>query len=482
MTGPSRILQAIEALKQGEREEASALLAQELATGPASGAGWAKVTQLLQQIGEVEMAIEASRRASRTQPPSLDRLLAHCGILAGYGRSAEALDEIGRLTDEARAHPAVLHFLGTIASERGEFEAAQDYFRRALKLNDAAPQTWFALAMGKTFTPGDPDLEAMERLRPGLDRADPLTRARFHYALGKAYDDLGDVERAFEDYDRGAALRRKEIRYSPEAFQARAEKLIADFSPQGTAKLVRSGAGDSPQLFINGLPRSGTTLVEQILASHSAVADGGEVNFFRSALIPTVDYSFDGALRYQARRHDDPWGAVAADYRRMMAMRFGDRGLMVDKTLNQSTMMGLLLHSLPGARVIWMRRRPEDVALSCYRSFFTAPLPWAWSLADIGEHFRVEDQLFAHWSALHADRILVVPYEEMARDPQSWIPRILDHVGLPVEPQVFEPHKTRRGVRTASVRQVRKPIGTDRIGTAERFASQLEPFRRTYYR
>ena len=111
----------------------------------------------------------------------------------------------------------------------------------------------------------------------------------------------------------------------------------------------------------------------------------------------------------------------------------------------------------------------------------TSPLPWTWSLEDIARQFLIEDRLFAHWTALFPERILVVPYEEMARDPQDWIPRILSHVGLPLEPQVFEPHKTKRGVRTASVRQVRQPIGTNRIGTAERYAAQLKPFTDIYY-
>lgn len=481
MSGQSRILQAIAALQRGERHEASALLAEELRTGPTTGPSWAKVSQLLQQIGEIDMAIEASRRASRSEPMTLDRLLAHCGVLASYGRSDEALGELERLPADIQAAPAVLHFMGTIASERGEFAAAEAYFRRALAVNVSAPQTWFALAMGKTFTAGDPDLAAMERLRPALGSVDPLTRARFHYALGKAYDDLGEIERAFAEYAVGADLRRNDPPYRADIMQAKADGLIRDFTTDNMRRLDPPGTDDAPALFINGLPRSGTTLVEQIFASHSAIRDGGEVNLFRSALIPTVDHSFDGAMRYQARQPDDPWGAVARDYRRMLAMRFGDGGLVVDKTLNQSSMMGLLLHALPGARVIWMRRQPEDVALSCYRSFFTAPLPWTWSLHDLGTHFRIEDRLFDHWSAMFPDRILVVPYEEMARDPAAWIPRILAHAGLPLEPQVFEPHKTKRGVRTASVRQVRQPIGTNRIGTAERYAAQLKPFRDAYY-
>jgi hypothetical protein len=144
--------------------------------------------------------------------------------------------------------------------------------------------------------------------------------------------------------------------------------------------------------------------------------------------------------------------------------------------------MGLLLHTLPDAKVIWLRRNPEDAALSCFRSFFTSQLPWTWSLGDIGDFFRVEDRLYAHWSKQWPERLLTVPYEELVRDPAEWIPRILAYAGLEMEPQVLEFHRTRRSVRTASVQQVRNPISTSRIGAAEAYARHMDAFREAYHR
>ena len=155
--------------------------------------------------------------------------------------------------------------------------------------------------------------------------------------------------------------------------------------------------------------------------------------------------------------------------------------LVVDKTLSQSMVMGLLLHAMPQAQIIWMRRRPEDIALSAYRAFFTSSVSWSWSMEDIAHQMKLEDQLFAHWTALFPDRILTVQYEDMVRDPQSWIPRLLGHAGLEMEEGVLEFHKNRRKVRTASVKQVRSAISTDAIGKSEKFAAQLEPFRTAYY-
>ena len=477
----SRILRAVSALQALDREAAVRLLQDELRDGPATGDRWKSVSMLAGQIGEIKIALEASQRYSRTAPQTLERLLHHWGELAGYDRIEEARREVRKLPAQVREHPGVLHFLGTMAGQEGEFAKAEDYYRRAIAHSPYVPQTWFALSMIKTFAPGDADLAAMERLAPQMAGAEPSLQARFLYGMAKAHHDCGDFDRAWALYAQGAALRKLEEKWDPERLERFSEALVGEFTAETAGALTPVGQPHRRALFVNGLPRSGTTLVDQILVSHSQVADGGEVNLLRAALIPTGDHSFGGALAYQQRfAGGDPWGALAADYFRMLEMRFRTNRLVVDKTLGQSHFMGLLLHMLPDARVIWMRRNPEDVALSCFRNFFSSQIPWSWSFEDIARFFNVEDQLFAHWTSQFPERILVVPYEQMVREPDAWVDRILDHAGLESEPQVREFHKTRRSVKTASVSQVRQPISTSRIGLSQAYDRQLEPFRAIY--
>lgn len=469
-------------LQRFDRRGGAALLAAELRDGPPSGERWRSAGLLAKQIGEIDFAIECARRFAGTAPPTLERLLHYWGELAEAGRADEAVVEIDRLPAAARNNPGVLHFAGALAGEAGDFEGAEQYYRKALARSPGQAQTWFALAMIRRFRADDPDLAAMDRIRPAVARGDPAIHARFLYGLAKAWDDAGDRDRAFRLYDEGATLRRSRERFDAHALARSVDRLIEAFTPDALARLTPSGQRATRSLFVNGLPRSGTTLVEQIVASHSSVGGGAEVNLIRAALIPTGDYGLAGALAFQ-QRHGvtaDPWGELARDYNRMIDMRFRASGLVVDKTLSQSHFMGLMLHALPAAKVVWMRRDPADTALSTYRSFFSAAIPWSWSLTDIAAYYRQEDRLFRHWTALFPDRILVVPYEALTRDSETWIPRILSHFGLPDEPGVRRFHETRRSVRTASVQQVRSPISAARVGAAAAYGRYMDAFRQAY--
>lgn len=477
-TPQSPVLQAIEALKKGERRQAASLLRQELQSSTPTGDRWRSISKLAAQIGEIEIAIDASRRS--VSPTTLDRLLDHWAILSTYGRSDEALEEVARLPDSAREHPSVLHFRGTIATERGRFEEAEELFRRALSKNGETPATWFALSMIKTFAPGDQDIAAMEKLADGVVGKTPEAQARFHYALGKARDDCGDLDRAFSAYERGAAIRGSLHSFDAAAAGSATDRMISENPLDAFSRLKPSKASDQRSIFVTGLPRTGTTLVEQILTSHSHVVDGAEVNLFRPALIPTLDYSMTGALAYQQRSaSDDPWGDIAADYFSFVDMRFRSPGRIVDKSLGQTILIGLLLHSLPEAHLVWLQRDAQDAALSCFRTYFTGSVPWSWSWSDIASHFRSEERLIGHWLALFPGRILVVPYEELVKEPRQWSAKIQRHVGL-AEEEIADFHLKNRTVTTASVRQVREPVSTSRIGQARAYASHMEDFRRIY--
>lgn len=484
MAGPkSRIPDILIALEHGDRRRAASLIGVELRTGSMTGEKWASVSKLASQIGEIDFALEASRRFSQTEPTTLDRLLSYCGALAQFGRSHEALSLLDRLPTQVQGHPNVCHFRGTISSENGDFEQAATYFRKALQVNPRSSETWFALAMIKTFEKNDPDYHAMIGIEGQCIDLDGLSEARYYYSLGKVLVDMGNIERGFVYYEKGARIRRLLERYNPSSQETLTQNIITDFTPQTLGALKPSRFQNQRALFVHGFPRSGTTLVESILVGHAQVTDGAELNLFQAALIPVGKNLLNDAQQYEKKNSTkDPWGEIAGDYHRMLRQRFPGKGIVVDKTLNQSSIMGLLLHAMPRAKVIWLRRNPEDIALSAYRTYFSTQVPWSWSMEDIAHMMKQEDRLFAHWSAIFPDRILPINYEDLVTEPDKWIPQILNHAGLSQETRLTEFYRSRRQIRTASVREVRSGISTKAVGRAKRFALQLEPFRKAYRR
>lgn len=470
-------VQALDALKLGDRRGAAALLAKELRYGNTSPRNLPSVAQLAAHIGEVDLAIDASRRWS---PETLESKLGYWAMLATYGRASEALAEIDQQSDAVKENSTVLHFRGTAASQLGHFKDAENLFRRALAKAPSAMETWFSLAMIRKFEPGDPDIATMERLErtPG---APPEARASLCYGIGKAWDDCGDVDRAFGFYSKGAALRRLQRPFDIRGFEEAAEQSIRDFTAENMGKLARSGFEGQRSLFVTGLPRSGTTLTEQILLGHSAVADGAEDNLFTTASMPLHGHSFSNAVRYQRSNPSDPWGEIARDYDHLVDVHFRTKQLVVDKSLGQGLQIGLILHSMPDARIAWLRRSPDDVALSCFRTYFSAGLSWTCSLADIADYMRSEDRLFEHWCSIFPDRILVVPYEQLVEAPAIWSERLQQHFSLPLEVGVEALPRRDRAVRTASVAQVNQPISTSRIGQSKAYEPHLKPFRDRYY-
>ncbi|MGN6209808.1 sulfotransferase [Asticcacaulis sp.] len=483
LTQTPLVLQALEALKAMNRYKAVSLLRQDMAEAPESGERWRSVANLAETIGEKGIQLEAMRRLAQTQPQTLDNLLAYAQVLSRYGQSEISLQIINTLPGEVQAHPQVQHFLGMIASEHGEFDKAEKHFRRALVKAPMVAQTWHALAAIKTFQPDDADILLLEAARGEMNNKPPEVKSTFLYALGKAYHDAGDATKAWEAYNAGASAMRDAQSYDIGFWQSAAYKIRQDFTVENMTRLRPSQCNGQHLIFVNGLPRSGTTLVEQILASHSEVISGGETNLSNSLFRQNGDFSFSSAISYQTQANlADPWGELAQAYLNILTEQFGTGKRIVDKSLNQSRFLGLLMHSFPQARMIWLRRKPEDNALSIFRTHFRQTLPWSWSLSDIAEYMRVEDALYAHWTALFSDRILTVPYEQLVSEPDVWARRILAHVDLAEEPQVFTPHMRSGSVMTASVAQVRAPITTDRIGGAEAYGDAVSLFREVYYR
>jgi hypothetical protein len=309
-------------------------------------------------------------------------------------------------------------------------------------------------------------------------RSVPSDRAQWFYARGTLLDRLDRTDEAFAAFASGAEIVNAMRPYDGRADLADAAELTREWSGEAIARAAEQVKTPTARpIMVIGLPRSGTTLVEQILVSHSGVAGGGELPF-GGILAREMGGNSVGKLdAFAAANSADALGRL---YLHLGDERFGEGARFVDKNVDNSRTLGLLASVLPEAPIVWLRRDPLDCAWSCFRTYFTEGLEWSWSLADIAEHFRAEDQLYEHWRNVLGDRLLTVSYEALVADPEVEAARILAHAGLEPEAPVGGAHKTRRPVVTASVAQVRQPVYQSSVGAAQRYLGHLEPFLEAY--
>jgi tetratricopeptide (TPR) repeat protein len=488
MTDTLALIEDAEArLRRGDRPGAAArvreiaMRGEELAELP-----WARVAGMAQALGDYEVAVAGARRVFRFNPGDPVRALQLADLLGESGRTDEALALAEDVSAARPGDPAPHYFVGLFRAQLGDFDEAIARFRLAADLKPDLTAAWEQLSALKRFTPGDPDLDRMKGAVDALSQAGPDVVAPLLYALGKAYDDLDERERAFAAYAEGSRLMGARRPWNPQAFINYVDGVRAGFDRAFVERQTRSETRDDRAIFVTGLPRSGTTLVEQMLAAHSGVKGGGELNLFRLASLPLGNYApstIEAAVGAMTRNGMyDPWGQFGESYLGLLHERFGPEGRVVDKTLNHVSLLGAIHLALPGSPMVWVRRDPADTAWSCFRTRFVRGHEWSWSLENIAWYFHGVERLYQHWTGLFGDAVRPVQYETLVSDPESVIPGLLAHAGLSDEPGVRAFHAVERPVATASLAQVRKPLSGGAVGGWRRYEHEMAPFLETWER
>ncbi|SOB81050.1 Sulfotransferase family protein [Sphingomonas guangdongensis] len=439
------------------------------------GGQWRAIATVLIENGELSDARRAiDLLAAATGHSALGRF-AQAEVYAQTGRLADAQSILASVPADVPDPLRHAYLCGTLALNQGDLESARSHLKRAVTVAPTSGRSWLTLAMIGPVP--EEDGAAMLALEDVMASAPLADRGAFFYALGKSLAEQGDADRAFTAYATGASAERVARGGAGGIDRDGAAGGLAWTSAQ-LAALPSTGAASTRTIIVTGLPRSGTTLIEQILAAHSAVVGGEELSILRQSVSMLGGSGPDTIGVANASRLTE----ARTLYDHLLAQRFGNAGRVVDKTLLGGRHMGVIAALMPDAPIIWVRRDPLDNAWSIFHTYFQANLSWTFDLAEIAEQMRLEDALHAHWRALRPERILTVDYAALVSDPAKQIPRIVEHCGLALEQQQLRPERSGRTVTTASVTQVRTPINTRAIGAAQPFRKHLQPFLDAYGR
>ena len=467
----SYIYAAIAEGRLDHREAALAWLDRAQGLAPRSGAVLLVRADLLRLFDRAAEGLDACREAAALEPgngKAHETMGLFCHALGRDEAALEAFDRAIRLLPQpakALAHKAV------VLLEQGRSDEGRSALDRALDLDRGLALGWFIRAETKIFAAADPDIAAMEHLLQPDPPSDD-ERILLHYALGKAYLDAKDAPRAFAHLHQGSRLKRATLLYDGAAAQRQMGAIAEAFPKARFRRLDGVGQPSEAPVFVIGMPRSGTTLIEQILASHPEVAGLGEQPHIER-LVAELGATYPAAVAALAP------GEIAALGRRYLALAApmppGVRRF-TDKAADNFLHAGLIHLALPGARIIHCRRDPVDTCLSCYTKLFDRGQEFSYDLAELGLYYRRYAALMAHWRAvLPPERFIEVEYEKLVEDLEGTARRLIAFLGLEWEDSCLRFHETARPVRTASRSQVRRPLYRSSLGRWNACRDELGP-------
>jgi tetratricopeptide (TPR) repeat protein len=439
---------------------------------------WRGLGPALQAQGRLKEAEAAARYLVKIEPQNPQSWVVSASVATRLMRQEDALEAYERAArlkpEEVGLRMSVGHVQKTLG-RRAESEAS---YKAALTMDPGRGEAYWSLADLKNYAFSDAEVSAMQQLlaREPRERAQD---AQLHFALGKAFEQRRQYAEAFAHYAQGNAVRRLDSPFDIEHFERRTARIRAFFSPAFFAERHGSGDPSPAPIFIVGLPRSGSTLIEQILASHSRVEGTMELPNILNITHQFDDMaeSRDGYPETVAKVLSAQLTALGSRYLEETAPLRSGREHFTDKLPNNFSHVGLIHAILPRATLIDARRHPMDACFSTFKQHFAEGQTFSYSLTDLGRYYRCYVSLMEHWDAVLPGKVLRLQYETLVREPETQIRRLLEHCGLDFEPACLNFHETRRAVRTASAEQVRQPLYTSGVGYWRHFEKELEPLR-----
>jgi len=470
----ARLLAGI-AVSNDRLDDAEVFLRHAAKNAPDYGRVWVDLTNVLRDLERPDEALESAMEVLRLAPDRAESHVLHASVVGMAGHHEDAINSYQKALaiapEKAGVRCSMAHHMKTI----GQQDEAIAMYRQSITTKADHAEAYWSLANLKTFRFEEEEISAMQSL---LDRDDLPDESRVQVlnALGLDKEAKQDYDDAFSHFERSNSIRRKAESYDPVENETGIDQIISLFNAELFEKNAGSGDPDSAPIFIVGLPRSGSTLIEQILASHSMV-DGTHELSDLTRTVKNVRKNSPNRRPFPAGIPDlsaDELSNIGHEYIESTSKYRSGAPHFVDKNPNNYTFVGLIKLVLPNAKIINAKRHPLDSCFGSYKQLFAFGQPFSYDLTELGEYYIQYQRLLDHWHQQLPGFVLDVQYEEVVADLDTQVRRILDFCGLPFEENCLNFHETERAVKTASSEQVRRPIYSSSVNLWRNYETHLD--------
>lgn len=428
------------------------------------------------QLGQFDASEETFRKTTSLHPFHMRARIGLAETLQEAGRLDAAIDVFSEALSIRPKDADLLYGLGVCLMEKGQIAEAMTQFRAALGVQPALAKAWLMLSRVKQQENADAELAAMQAQHQ-RSAADSVERMQLSFGLGKAHDDLKIYDKAFDFFTEGNALNRGRINYDKARTRADFEAMKAAFDAEFFTEHKPSAVRDETPIFIVGMPRSGTTLVEQIIASHPEVRGAGELSILKMAVGGNFPLDMKGGFPAGvATMPDRAFADAGNDYLQMLHALYPDSKHVTDKMPGNFMLIGFLHMMLPNARIVHCARDAVATCLSIFKTHFRGDShAYSYDLEELADFHNLYTDIMAHWRKVLPGVIHEVRYEDFVADQEAQTRALISHLGLPWNSACLNFHETDRPVRTASAAQVRQPMYKGSIDLWKRYGDRLQP-------
>ena len=464
------------AFKSGNHDIAEAMFTRALQVDPTYTLVWANLAQVFSVTGQLDKAKKSFKNILNMEPKNGLIWAEYGTVMTKLARYSDGKDAYLKALKFKPNSPRVYLSLGHVYKTMGEIDNSINSYKSTIKQNNLSGEAYWSLANLKTYSFTNDEIKNMEAT---LDtEISDIERCQMHFALGKAYEVKKDYNNSFINYSKGNRVKKGLIKYSSRETSEKTKKVLNFFNEENISSLSNSSTLDRDPIFVLGMPRSGSTLIDQIISSHSMVDGTQELpNIIKIA----AELNNDSDDNYPEVLEDfksNELSALGLDYIKETKWARESAPFFIDKMPNNFIHIGLIKTILPNAKIIDTRRDAMDTCFSCFKQFFARGQLFTYSLEDLGNYYVDYIKAMNHWHKVYGEDIYTVHYDNVINNTESTIRELIEYCELPFEDNCLEFYKSSRPVKTPSAEQVRQPIYKSGLNYWKNYADFLSPLKK----